>query len=96
VDTVFFRLGRARCSFHKECSRTHYAELVFLNPVRSAGLVVHSSASGAQNKDALFFLLRWAQCGFHKKRVETQYVELMFLHPVGSAGHVMHYHASGA
>jgi hypothetical protein len=60
-------LGVAQCNFRKKCPGTHYAQLVFLHLVGSAGHVVHSGASGPLNIDALFFKLRWAWCSFHKK-----------------------------
>jgi hypothetical protein len=56
----------------------HYAKLVFLHPVGSVGLVVHSSAVGPHNLDALLFMLWWARCCFHKKRVQTRSTELVF------------------
>jgi hypothetical protein len=39
--------------------RTHYAEIVFLHLLRSAGDVVHLTKSTSQNTDALFFMLGW-------------------------------------
>jgi hypothetical protein len=47
IDTIFFILWWAWCSFHKMCTRTRCAEVVFLDPVGSAGHIVHSNVSGA-------------------------------------------------
>jgi hypothetical protein len=71
-------------------------EFVFLRPVRSAGHVVYSSASGTENVNALFFMLGSAHCSFHIKRVRTHYSKLVFLRSVGSAGHIVHSGAFGA
>jgi hypothetical protein len=86
----------AWCDFNKKCAGTHYVEIVFLHPVRSAGHVVYSDVSVAQNVDALLFMPGSAQCSFDKKRTRTHYAELMFLHPVGYVVHVVHSDASGA
>jgi Na+-driven multidrug efflux pump len=57
IDTLFFRLGWARCGFHKKREVARYAKIVFLHLLGSAGHVAYSSTSGAQNVDALFFML---------------------------------------
>jgi hypothetical protein len=44
---LFFMLGWDQYGFDKKCTGTHYAELVSLHPVESAGYVVHSGGSGA-------------------------------------------------
>jgi hypothetical protein len=44
VDTLFFILGWDWYRFHKIRGGTHYADLVFLHLVGSAGRVVHSDA----------------------------------------------------
>jgi hypothetical protein len=49
--------GWSRYRFHRKCTRTDYAELVFLYALGSMGHVVHFSACGARNIDALFFML---------------------------------------
>jgi hypothetical protein len=54
IHALFVMLGWARCGAHKKRIRTRHAKLVFLHPCRSAGHVVRSSASRAQNIDALF------------------------------------------
>jgi hypothetical protein len=89
-------LGWSRCGFHKKRTGSRYVELVLLHPVRYAGNIVHSGASGARNIEAFFFMFRWPQYGLNKKRTGTRYTELVFLHPVGSAGHIVHSGASSA
>jgi hypothetical protein len=74
---------------------TLHAKLVFLHPVGSAGHVVHSSASEAQNGDAVFFMLGWDWYGIDKKCVGTHYGKVVFLQLVGSVGHVVHFGVSG-
>jgi hypothetical protein len=41
-------LGWAQCGIHKKHARTRYAELVFLQPMGSAGHVVDSGVSGRE------------------------------------------------
>jgi hypothetical protein len=86
----------ARCSLNKTRAEAHYAEVVLLNMVGSAGHVMHSIASSARNIDALYFMLRWPRCGFHKKRIGKHYTELVFLHLVLTMGHVVYSCASEA
>jgi hypothetical protein len=83
-------LGWDWYGFDKKNVMTHYVELVFFHPLRYAGHVVQSGASGVRNIDALFFMLWWDRYRFRKKRIGTCYVDLVFLHLVGSAGRVMH------
>jgi hypothetical protein len=53
-------LGWTRCYFHKNRVGTCYVQLMFLHPVRSAGHVLHSAASGPRNVDVVFFMLEWS------------------------------------
>jgi hypothetical protein len=89
VNGLFFMLEWALCGSHKNCARTHYAELVFFHLMRYAEHIGHSDASGAQNVDALFFMLGWAWCGSHKMGIGIHYAALVFLHPVQFEGHVV-------
>jgi hypothetical protein len=79
---TIFILMWARCSFHKGCAITCYAEVVFLHPMGFAGHVAHSGASGARNGYALFFMLRWDRYRFYKKCNGTRYTKLLFFHPL--------------
>jgi hypothetical protein len=54
INALFLMLASAQNGFDKKNAMTRYAELVFLHPVRSAGHVVHSIASRAQNINAFF------------------------------------------
>jgi hypothetical protein len=47
-------LGWDQYGFEKKCTKTRYADLVFLHLVGSAGHVMHSGASGERNIDILF------------------------------------------
>jgi hypothetical protein len=89
-------LGWDQYGFLKKRVRTHYIELVFLDPMGSARHIMQSGVSGARNINTLFFLLGWARCCFHKKSTGSNYAELVFLLSVGSVGHVVYYGASRA
>jgi hypothetical protein len=89
-------LGWEQYGFDNKCIGTHYAELLFLHPVGSAGHVVHFGASGERIIDTIFFNVRWGRYEFDKKRFRTRYAELLFSHLVGSVGHVVHSDASSA
>jgi hypothetical protein len=96
TDALLFMLGWDRYGFDKKCSRTCYAELVFLHPVGAAGQEMYSGVSEAGKVDTLFFMLWWDRYRFHKNHAGTHYAKLVFLHPVGYAGHIVHSDASGS
>jgi hypothetical protein len=53
--TIFrARVGPVRCGFNKKRARTCYIELVFLHPVGSTGLVMHSGAAGHETSTHYF------------------------------------------
>jgi hypothetical protein len=73
-----FRLDQF--GFNKKRVGRRYTELLFLYLMGSAGHIVYSGASGAQNIGALFFMLGYDRYGFNKKRAGTCYAELVFSH----------------
>jgi hypothetical protein len=95
TSTNYFHAGVGECSLQKKRVGSLYTELVFLHLVGTAGYIVDSAVSGAQNVDALFFMLGCNWYGFLKKCVETHYTDLVFLHPVRFAGHVVHFGVFG-
>jgi hypothetical protein len=94
-DALFFMLGWDQFEFNEKCTKTRYAEFVFLHPMGSTGHVVHSSGSGMSNSNALFFMLEWDSYGFGKKCVGTHYGEHVFLYPMGYVGHKVYSGSSG-
>jgi hypothetical protein len=80
-----------RYGLPKKHTGTHYAEQLFLHPVKIVGHVVHSSAYGVQNVNAQVGLVCIAQ----KKCAVTCYAEPVFFHPAGSMGHVVYSGVSG-
>jgi hypothetical protein len=94
--TIFrARVGPVRCGFNKKRARTCYIELVFLHPVGSTGLVMHSGAAGHETSTHYFSGSR-GRYGFDKKHTGARYAEIVFLHLVGSAGYPVHSSDSGA
>jgi hypothetical protein len=67
-DALFFMLGWDQYGFDKKRDRTHYAELVFLHPVRSTSPIQYFGMSGVSNADALFLMLRWDRYEFDKNK----------------------------
>jgi hypothetical protein len=54
IDAIFFMIGWARCSFHRNRVGTRYAELVLLHSVGFVGHVVDSGASGTRSAELVF------------------------------------------
>jgi hypothetical protein len=87
-------LGWDRYGFDKKNVMTHYVELVFFHPLRYAGHVVHSGASGSRNINTVYFMLGRDRYELHKKHAGTRYAELVFLLPFRSTVHIAHSGAS--
>jgi hypothetical protein len=83
-----------RYGFYKKRDGTHYAKLVFLYPVGSAGHIVHSGAFGARNVDALFFTPGWDRYGFNKKAPWQRTLYFCFCIR-WDPGHIVHSTTSG-
>jgi hypothetical protein len=95
VIALFFMRERDRYGFDKKRAGTHYAELVFFQPV-DLQITSCIPVSRARNVIALFFMLRSDWYGFDKKRSGTPYAELVFWHQLGCAGIIVYSGASGA
>jgi hypothetical protein len=55
VDVLFFIPGWDQSGFHKKCTGTRYAELVFLHPLGSVSHIVHSCVCGREMSTCYFY-----------------------------------------
>jgi hypothetical protein len=94
-DAVFFMLWWSGFGSHKKRAGTHYAELVFLQPVGSKGHALSFGASGVRNVDTLFSCSGGPVLDPTKSALGHNTPNLCFCIRWDS-GHVVHYSAPGA